>query len=275
MIRTMILALIVAALGLPTVAAQDAPWRFHWEKGQILTYRADHVTKVNEVVEGSKVETTAKLTLVKQWKVTDVDANGVATLHLSLAALRTEQTRPNGESLLFDSAKPETSTPELRQMSQHLGKTLAIVRMDGYGRTLEVKQGSAAKYEAEPPFVVILPNGVPKEGQAWLRNFHIVLEPPQGTGEKHAAQQRFTCKKVEGGKATVTLVTELKAPPENMQERLPLLQKETQGEAVFDIQSGRLQRVELKIDRTVQNHQGQGSSYHFVSNYAEELVNNP
>jgi hypothetical protein len=274
-IRTVTLALLASALGMQALAAQEAPWRYHWQKGQTLTYRADHVTKVNEVVEGAKVETMAKLNLVKQWKVVDVDPNGVATLELTLAALRTEQTRPNGESLLFDSANLDKSTPELRQMSQHVGKTLAIVRMDGYGRTLEVKQGSAAKYEAEPPFVVVLPNGTPKEGQAWLRNFNIVLEPPQGTGEKHAAQQRFTCTKIDNGKATVTLATELKALPENMQERLPLLQKEARGEVVFDIQAGRMQRVQLNIDRTVQNHQGEGSSYRFVSTYAEELVNNP
>ena len=189
--------------------------------------------------------------------------------------LRTEQTRPNGEKLLFDSAKLDQSTPELKQMTQHLGKTLAILRIDDYGRIFEVKLGSAAKYEAEPPFVVVLPAAAPREGQAWLRPYNVVLEPPQGTGEKYKAEQTFTCSKIADGLATLAVTTEFKTLPDNMQERLPLLQKEAQGQAIFDINAGRLQRVQFAIDKTVQNHQGQGSSYHFVSTYVEELTNMP
>jgi hypothetical protein len=274
MLRIAMLALAFHAATVPA-AAQDAPWRFQWRKGETLTYRANHVTTVQEVVDGAKVETQSKLTLVKQWRVVDVDAKDIATLHLNLAALRHEQTRPNGEKLLFDSADPEKSTPELKQMSQHIGKTLAILRMDGFGRILEVKQGSAAKYEAEPPFALVLPNVAPKEGQAWLRPYNVVLEPPQGTGEKHAAQQKFTCVKIADGLATLEITTEFKNLPEAVQERLPLLQKEVQGQAMFDIRAGRFQRVQFVTDKTVPNHQGQGSSYHFVSTYVEELTTNP
>src|SRR5204863_8536740 len=107
--------------------------------------------------------------------------------------------------LLFDSADLANSTPELRQLSKHLGKTLAVLRMDGYGRILEVKEGSAAKYEAEPPFALVLPAAAPKEGQAWLRHYKVTLEPPQGTGEKHAAQQKVTCAKLADGLATLAI----------------------------------------------------------------------
>ena len=272
MVRIGIFAILLVAVVTPSVAAQEAPWRFQWRKGDILNYRVKHDTSVKETIDANKVVTESKLTLVKQWKVIDVDANGVATLHMSLAALRTEQTRPDGEKLLFDSADLDKSTPELKQMKQHIGPTLAVVRIDGYGRTLEVKQGSAAKYEAEPPFVVVLPAAAPKEGQAWLRPFNVTLEPPQGTGEKYKAQQTYSCTKINAGLATVAVTTEFKSQPDSVQERLPLLQKEAQGQLVFDINSGRLQRAQFAIDRTVQNHQGQGSSYQFVSTYVEELT---
>lgn len=272
MIRAGMFALLLVAASTPSIAGQEAPWRFQWRKGQTLNYRVQHATAVTETIDAAKTETESKLNLVKQWKVIDVDSGGVATLHMSLAALRTEQTRPNGEKLLFDSADLDKSTPELKQMKQHIGPTLAIVRIDGYGRILEVKQGSAAKYEAEPPFIVVLPASAPKEGQAWLRPFTVTLEPPQGTGEKFKAQQTYQCSKISGGLATLSLTTEMKSMPDNIQERLPLLQREGQGQAVFDVSNGRLQRVQLVIDKTVPNHQGQGSSYHFVSTYVEELT---
>lgn len=273
MSRKVFLAILIAGLCAATSSAQEGPWRFQWQKGRLLTYRAQHNTTVTETVDGNKVETGSKLTLVKLWKIVDVDANGIATLQLSLGALRHEQVRPNGEKLLFDSNDLDKSTPELKPLAEHVGKTLAVLRMDVYGRIIEVKQGSAAKYEAEPPFVLVLPAAAPKVGQAWLRPFNVTLEPPQGTGEKYKAQQMYTCAKIANGQATLTITTEVKDLPTSMQERLPLLQKEIQGQAVFDITSGRLQRVQFNIDKTVQNHQGPGSTYQFVSAYAEELAN--
>src|SRR5690242_7156311 len=132
------IGVLTLCIGLTTsvASAQTATvWQFRWQKGQVLTYRVDHNTTVNEVVAGNKVETASKLNLVKRWQVADVDAKGIATVNLSLVALRHEQTRPNGEVLLFDSSNPDKSTPELKeQMGQFLGKTLANLRVDSQGR---------------------------------------------------------------------------------------------------------------------------------------------
>jgi hypothetical protein len=272
MIRTGMFAVVVTILAMSPAAAQTRPWQFHWKTGQALHYRVNHTTNVKEVIEGVKVETHSKLELVKRWHVADIDAQGVATLHLSLVAMRNEQTRPNGETLLFDSKDLDKSTPELKEMSKFIGKTLAILRVDRHGRLHEVKLGDTSKFESEPPFVLVVPAVAPQEGQSWLRPFQVTLEPPQGTGEKHPAQHRFTCTKLESGKATVSLVTEFKKMPETPQERLPLLQKETQGQVTFDLQAGRMTRAQLGIDKTLENHQGAGSSYHLVSTYIEEFV---
>ena len=266
---TIIAALIWAAPG----GAQEQPWRFHWQAGQILTYRVDHNTVVAEVVGDSRVETSSKLILLKRWTVTEVDAQGVATLKLSLAAMRHEQSRPNGDKLLFDSANPDKSTPELReQMSKYVGQTLAVLRVDGQGKVAAVEQGSASKYETEPPFLLRLPAQGAGTGKAWERNYEITLDPPLGTGEKHAAVQRYDVVKVADGLATIRLATRLKAQPDNAADRLPLLQKQPEGELVFNIAAGRLESATLRIDKQIDEHQGKGSSYHFTSTYREQYV---
>ena len=272
--RILLPAGLVAAIFVQPISAQGPTnWQFSWKKGQTLTYQVDHLTTVAEVVESNKVESKSKLKILKRWQVADVDAKGVATLHLSLTSMRQEQTKPNGEALIFDSANPEKSTPELREaMSKYVGKTLAIVRVDPQGRVMEVKQGSAARYEAEPPLVVVFPPAAPAEGQSWVRPFQVVVEPPQGTGEKYAASQRYQCTKIEGGKATLSITTQFKALPESKQEQIPLLQKMPEGDLLFDLNDGRLLRARLNIDRTIENHQGKGSSYRFQSTYVEQLV---
>src|SRR5947209_11076597 len=197
-------ALAAALIWSSAASAQEANWQFRWQKGQALTYKTEHKTSVEEVADGAKVSSGSRLNVIKRWQVIDVDAQGSATLQLSLTAMRNEQTRPSGEVLVFDSAEPAKGPPELKQqMSKFIGQTLAVLRVDIKGRILEVKQGSANRYEAEPPFVVVFPVAALKEGQAWLRPYNVSLDPPYGTGEKFEAVQRCQCTKITAGKATV------------------------------------------------------------------------
>ena len=273
MARFYSLGIVVLAVFAGGVSAQSAPWQFRWQKGQMLNYRAEHTTQVVEVASSTKTETSSKLSVVKRWEVLDVNEKGQATLKLSLSSMRHEQTRPNGEVLLFDSLNPDKSTPELREaMAKHVGQTVAVLVIDPQGRVVEVKQGPSSNYDSDPPFALVFPNVAPAVNQAWDRNYTITLDPPHGTGEKFAASQRTHCTKIADGKATLALTTQVKAPPEGAFEQIPLLQKQPQGEVVFDIQNGRLHHTRLLIDRTIEGHQGEGSSYRFISSYTEQFL---
>ena len=260
-------------LALTSSSHAQVPWQFKWEKGQTLTYKIKHVTGVVEMLEKGTNTSNSTLDLVNRWTVGEIDARGVVTVSLTLVSMRNEQKRANGETLLFDSQNLDKSTPELReQMVKYIGQTVAELRVDGYGRVIEVKKGTASNFEVEPPFVLIFPDAKAAAGQAWRRPFNLVLDPPYGTGEKYEAEQRYDCKKIEAGRATVSVKTEFKTTPDNARERLPLLQKDVEGEVVFDLPAGRLISARLNIDKTVENHQGKGTSYQFKSQYTRELV---
>jgi hypothetical protein len=271
MVRQAISALVLAVLFTPLASAQTA-WQLRFQAGQDLVYRVRHETAVTEIVQGSASESSSTLDIVKRWKITDVDAAGTATMDQSIERMRNEQKRPGGDVLLFDSADLDKSTPELRGMAKFLGTTIASIRVDRQGRVVEVKSGPKGKYEAEPPFVLVLPEAQATAGQSWSRPFTITLDPPLGAGEKHQAEQVAACSKIEGGKATLTVTTKLKAPPESPQEMVPLVQKLMQGQVVVDLAAGRIDSVQLAVDRTIENHQGKGSSYRFRTTYSETYL---
>jgi hypothetical protein len=58
-------------------------------------------------------------------------------------------------------------------------------------------------------------------------------------------------------------------------DQTPLLQSQPEGEVVFDVQNGRVQSVNLRVDKELKNHQGEGSSYHVQSTYIEQYAGNP
>jgi hypothetical protein len=271
--RASISAVLVGLAAVAAAHAQTGPLRFRWRQGQVLSYRTDHRTAVAEVVGGSKVATSSRTTLLKRWQVLAVDAQGVATLQMSLAAMRTEQTRPDGEVLLYDSADPDKSTPALReQMGKFLNQPLAVLRVDSAGRVIEVVKGPGGDFESDLPFVVTLPAGAVSAGQSWERPFKVVLAPPQGTGEEYQAVQKVVCTKADAASAVLAVTTAFKALPQSGLDQVPLLQKQADGEVVFDVQAGRLQSARLVIDKELHDHQGTGSNYRLQSTFTEQYV---
>jgi hypothetical protein len=254
-----------------TVRAQSASGHFHWVKGKNIYYRVEQTTKVTEVVSGKKTETGSRLNLVKRWEVQDVDKD-TATVRLTITAMRHEQQRPNGEVLRFDSTNPDKSTPEMReQMGKYIGQTLAILKVDGQGKVLEVIKGSTNQYESDPPFVLRLPAQPLTMGQAWERFYQITLDPPLGTGEKIPSLQKYQVIALAKDMATIRMHTDLKMPGA-LSAQMPLLQKQPEGQIVFNISAGRVQSVDFHIEKELQGHQGEGSSYRFVSSYKEQYA---
>jgi hypothetical protein len=256
--------------------AQTGGCRFHWDKGHVLTYRVTHVSTATEVVGGKTNGFSSKLTLTKRWQVKDVDADGVATLEMSMTAMRHEITPPDGKALLYDSADPDHSDPAMKEeLSRYVGTVLAVLRVDRYGRVVEVKEskhGSASRFESDLPFKVAVPGTDVKAGAAWERKYKITLDPPQGTGEKFDARQTYTCKSIKDGSATIAFTTTIINPPASVADQRPLLPMQTEGEVVFDMGRGMMKSAKVTISKELKSHQGEGSSYRLQSSYTEEYV---
>jgi hypothetical protein len=269
-------ATVVAVLATASAVGAQTPGPLRWQAGQVLTYRVEHATLATDVTSEARIESKTRLNLTKRWQVLEVDREGVATLQLSLASMLCEITKPDGDVLRFNSAEPDKSDPQMREsMGRYLQGPLAVLRVDARGRVVQVKEsryGPASRFEVELPFAAVLPAEGLAAGLSWERPYQITLEPPQGTGEKYPALQRYACKGVADNLATVAVTTELKSPPEAAADRLPLLDKLVEGEVVFDVAAGRMHRAAFRVDRELKGYMGEGSSYRFQSTYVEQYT---
>ena len=254
------------------------PPRFRFIKGETLAYHLVQTTNVTESVPDEKtnkpVETTVatKADLVRRWKVVDVDPAGIATVEMSIASMRWERKAGNEEDV-FDSSKPDDLNKS--EMAKHVGPVLAVLRVDPSGKVIEVKEskvGPATRFTTELPFKFVLPDTEPKVGESWDRAYTIQLDPPLGTGEKYAAIQKYTCQEPKGAFLTVGLTTQLKAPPAQAADQIPLLPLTQEGVLFFHAASGRYYGARCKVERELRNHQGEGSTYKFISTYVEDFV---
>lgn len=272
------LLVVLASLIVAASASAQASWRFRWQKAQVLLYRVEQSMTASETLTDGTTQSKTKTSVVKRWQVQDVDAAGVATLQLSLDKLRLEKATASGDVLVYDSADSAKSDPQMKeQLARYVGQPVAVLRLDSLGKLVEVKKsdfGPASRFEADLPFQIVLPGADFRAGQYWERNYKVTLEPPQGTGEKYDAVQRYTCKEATAAGATLLVSTTFKTVPESPLDRVPLLQLLPEGEVVFDAQSGLMRSARLSIDKELKNHQGEGTSYRFQRSYVEEYVGN-
>ena len=274
--RAYILASLIGVLA--AISAPAEPARFKFEKGQVLTYTIVQVTKATETIIDEKTtkpvdqEHLTKHNVVRQWKVADVDAAGVATLEMSIISMKWDSKRPDGEVDAFDSTKPDDLNKN--EMAKLIGPVVAIVVIDATGKLVEVKEskfGSKSRFAIDLPFKIVLPAQGPKEGQTWDRGFTIKLDPPQGTGETYEATQKYTAQAPVNGYTKIALTTSIKEMPAQASDQIPLLPMLREGDVYFNETNGRYQAARMKLKKELMNHQGEGTKYVFESSYAEDL----
>lgn len=278
MARRLSALLLVTIAGLALAQpANPAAIRFKWQPGQTLTYKVAQQTLVQETTLDEKTEkpvtTEARtsLALTRDWIVKAVDRSGTATLEMQITAVRNEFRQPDGSTIVRDSANPDHA----KEMADFLNRAIVVVRVDAQGRLAEVKevkQGSAARLQAELPFRVVWPDAAPTAGQSWERPFPLKLDPPHGTGESYDFLQKYTLKSIKDGLAVVGVETSLKTPPKTTGEQVPLVPMLWTGDLYFHVESARYHAARLTAKSELLNHLGEGTKFVYQSSYSEDAV---
>jgi hypothetical protein len=277
MFRTAALLSLTLVPSLATAQPQTPPARFKWVADQTLTYKVSQQTIVRETTLDPQTEkpvtTEAKtnLTLVKKWTVKAVDANGIGTLEMTITAMRNEFVKPDGKSVVVDSANPD----DAKQMAGYLNVAVMTVRVDARGQIVEVKEakpGTASRLHAELPFRLTLPDAAPAIGTPWDRTFTMKLDPPLGTGESYEFSQKFTPAAHADGLLSASVETTLKAPPKALAERVPLVPMLWTGNVYFNTTAGKYHAARLTVKAELPNHLGEGTKFEYQAAYNEDFV---
>jgi len=259
------------------LATAQPPPRFKWTANDTHTYKVTQHTLVRETTLDPKTEkpmtseARTSLMLTKKWLVKSVDEKGVATLEMTIAAMKNEFHKSDGTTIERDSANPDHA----KEMAAYLNVPIVTVRVDSRGQIVEVKEtkgGSAARLRAELPFRMILPDAAPAIGTAWDRAFTTKLDPPLGTGESYEFLQKFTVAANADGLLSASVETALKDPPKALAERVPLVPMLWTGNVYFNTRAGQYHAARLKVKASLPNYQGEGTKFEYESIYSEDAV---
>ena len=266
-------ALLVALSAVP--AAQDAPLRYRFTRGETIRYRATQAVNVNMngLPGAANMTVDTNIVQVQSLNVTDLASDGTATIRVTFDSVRMDLTTPMG-TMSYDSAAPaQTGNP----MADMIGKTYGaivgqsvtmVVTPTGEIKSIEGLDAIAQKMSAAAPQAGLpgmsslmtedslrtaleqnfpaVPNRVVKAGETWTHNKSV--KTAMGSAQ---TSMTFTFKGIDArdgrqlaslGVAGTSKVTTDAAAVTGMNMQMKMGEMTSEGELAIDVKNGRLYR---------------------------------
>jgi len=271
-------ALVIIAVGMTvSVEAREAKatvqLRYAFSKGDMLASRIEHRALTETTMNGltESVETMTDST--RTWQVTDLDADGVATLEQSVEDVTmTSRSSERGE-VRWSSSGEAAPPPGYEGVRASLRVPLVRLRVTPDGRVLERRELRPCPQAASGDLVIVpFPNEPIEEGHMWTIASEVVVEVPNGPRKAVRTRLRYRLEAVREGVATIAVDTTVLTPLDNPQLEARLLERIWNGTIRFDIERGRILGRTTSIDRRVVGFGGPQSSVRYKASLDETAL---
>jgi hypothetical protein len=246
---------------------------YKFQHGEKLSYRVEHVVKIDTTIEGVRERATSSSVSTKVWKISSVKADGSATFVHEVADVEMRQKVDNRNEVRYNSRTDETPPLQYERVADSVGVPLVEVTIDKFGLVLgRVDKRSSSTWGGQ--LIMPLPPEAVAIGTKWHKPGEIVVRLPDGRVKRVKQRQQYELTAVDDGIATITVATQLLTPgikddPKVMSQ---IVQKLLNGKVQFDIAAGRILSQQLDLDETVIGFNGPKSIMSYGGRFTEELL---
>lgn len=285
--------------GAGSAQGQDA-LKYKWNKGDVVHYRSlqDNAGKMTTMVGEQK--TSQQQDVVHRFEVTDVAADGTATLDMSLLSVKITMVQGETPPSTYDSTKPADKqyegSPRLRPMIEPMGAMIGehltvvidtagnVRKVEGMSKVLEKMVGKMgtpnpnatrnlrATFNDEAMrgnlerYFKVLPEQAVKAGDEWSSMYE---QPIPGFGGRMKSSSAWKLESVDGGVAKMSSTVKVEGvPPKEGEEQAPAKTTITDGKGdgrvEFDNKAGQLVKstlnLVLPLEISMSGPNGQGMS---------------
>lgn len=269
--------------GQETAPTNKVTLRYRFTPGQIVRYEVTHegeiTTQVAEVAETTRNKSQSR----KHFRVAGVSPEGAGDLELIIDWVRLEASFGDNPPTVFQSDDPEKQPRAYDAVLQAIGKPQAVLRLSPVGKVLDLtrKQNTSTSTPTKPTagaasapesYLVPLPEEALAVGESWKERFELEVVTQDKLPLKVAMQRSYKLASLDKHQATIDFRTTILTPIEDPALAAQLIQRETSGKIVFDVEKGLVISRTSAVDRTVVNPFGSKSSMRAASKYTERWI---
>ncbi len=276
---------------LPASAEETYELVYRFKKGDRLRWKVMQQLRVKTSMEEKTDLVDTLSTSTKLWIVTEVDADGTATIEHQVEEVdmhrkqvieefdRTAQeikpdTQRKQENLESSyNSKTDQEVPlGYEQVSQSLNIPLLKLRISPRGELLErIPLVPYTLESLDSKILITLPQGRIKVGETWKVPEEAALPQPNGTVKKVRLQKIYTLNSVKNGLAVISYKTERLSPIEEPKFEIQLFDKLTSGRVELDLETGHILKQQTDVKGYVIGFAGDTSSIDHAARLIEEF----
>jgi hypothetical protein len=246
---------------------------YRFTPGEVIRTKVVHLATVETKIKGVAQTTKSRTISTRVWRIREVDAQGNITFDNSVEHVEMWNSVEGRQESHYDSATDKTPPPEFANVATSVGKVLATVKIDPYGRILSRQNAQAQYNPGIGDLTVPFPPGDKqpiRAGVSWSIPDELKLALEDGSVKKIQTQQQYRLEKVEAGVATIAVATQVLTPINDPKLQSQLVQRLQRGTIKFDVDAGRLLHKQLDIDQEVFGFSGVDSHMQYLARFTEE-----
>ena len=263
----------------PADAAEPAPepakylLRYKFQPGETLRWEVEHRAQIRTTVSGNTQTAETNTHSVKAWKVAEINSQDNARFVYSVERIDMRQKLTGRQEERYDSTTDKESPPGFQDVAKSVGVPLTTFTMDPTGKVVDRQEHlERGATQAAHPTLPLPAEGVPI-GHKWSYTYEQLATTKDRSVKKVPLRQQMTLEDVKNGVATITIETHILAPVrQDPTIEAQLVQSESAGKVRFDIDAGRILSLQTDLDKHVVAFQGETSSLHCVTRFAEKLL---
>lgn len=231
--------------------------RHSFATGDVIQYEVAN-TETLEMLKGESAQTIENRTRsMKRYVVTEVDAEGVATLELTIDDVRMSAAEADGNTIEFDSRTDDPS--ELPSVARTLGRPMARIRLRPSGEIVAVEDllsvgASSDQFERSNQHTLVqFPDEPIGVGERWKQPFSMRVQPDPQMPATVAIrlQRRYRIAAIETGVATIEWAVVPLTPIDDPEVEAQIAHVLLSGTLSVAIESGRVRSRSGGADQTI------------------------
>jgi len=273
--------------------------QFKYKPGQVARYEVVHEMEITTLFNDAKEITKNKSNTKRSYKVRNVTPEGDGDLQLTIDWVQMRAVFDSDGNLTkidFQSDDPTKHPREFKAILEMVGKPTATIRFDRSGRIISVDEANAVRPKAAAgvvkragglpvnplhtgladatpeSYLVRLPEEPVVPGNTWKEPFYVTARDEQNLPTKIKMQRNYTFASLENGLATIEFRTITLSPNLSPSVEAQMIQRETRGNIVFDVERGVIVAHDSQVEKQVIEPFGPKSSMYAKSKYHEKLV---
>ncbi len=246
--------------------------KYMYKPGEVITYEIEHLATVDTTIAGNNQQTKMRSKSKRSLHVKEVNDEGHISFDHVIDNVDMWSEVSGREPIRYNSQADKEPPAEYEHVAKTIGVPISKITMDSRGNVIDREDKVVQPNLGLGGFSIPLPKQEIGIGYRWSQPYDVKVRLQDNRVKTVKTRQRFELTKVETGVATISIKTQILTPINDPRVKAQLVQRISEGEIRFDVDSGRLISKQLDWDTGVLGFNGPNSNMKYLARSTEQLV---